>query len=166
MELLRAAPLRIRFLSLIRGQSGGFGTGGAVLAASDIPQASAPGRACESPHLQQQTLCCPPHSSKLRGSFNPLQPQFILYHLCPTLPPPCFLTHDSLAFVVNSSSWLQLPLTPFSLSFPLPLLLQLSQCNPWQWKVTPPSRKPPLQVQVQLPMTSCLVAAGNQTAGT
>lgn len=47
-------------------------------------------------------------------------------------------------FEDNSSSWLQLPLTPFF--FPLSHLLWLSQCNPWQWKVTPPlpPSRPPL----------------------
>lgn len=43
IKLLRAATPGIQFLSVIRGQRGGFGTGWAVLAASDIPQASAQG---------------------------------------------------------------------------------------------------------------------------
>lgn len=63
------------------------------------------------------------------------------------------------------SAFLFLPRLPF----PHSVSLLLSECNPWQWKVTSFLQHPPLccfQVQVQLPMTSCLVAVGNQTAWT
>lgn len=41
LKLLRAATAGIQFPSLITGPSAGFGTGPAVLAAADIPQAAA-----------------------------------------------------------------------------------------------------------------------------
>lgn len=50
---------------------------------------------------------------------------------------PFFPTHDPLVFADNSSSWLQLPWPPslFLSRSPFP---RLYQCNPWQWKATPP----------------------------
>lgn len=150
----------IQFLSVIRGQSGGFGTGRSVPAPAMIPQASV--------QLKQQISRSLTVNSVLHNSSEPEKIQCFSSPSTSISPrfrfPPSY-SCPSWVLVNNSSSWLWLPLTRFCFPLPLSLYSRCSQWNSWQWKVTP-SSEPPHQVQVQLPMTSCLVASGNQTAGT